>query len=90
MPLAGISVAPAMGHGCLQVGDLLRSLPEAPETAIRVLGGVFELGALRAAGHKDTAGMPAYVLCTGMQAPSICVSSLNAQFIWTGGRRRVT
>ncbi|KAF5838606.1 kinase-like domain-containing protein, partial [Dunaliella salina] len=38
------------------VGDLLRSLPDAPETVARVLGGVFELGASRSALRVNAAG----------------------------------
>lgn len=47
-----------------QVGDLLRSLPEAPETVSRVLGGVFELGASRVTDHAQSAGTAAFIcLC---------------------------
>ena len=46
----------------LQVGDLLRLLPEAPETASRVLTGVFELGAARSAAHQDAAGVFALIM----------------------------
>eukprot|EP00983_Pelagomonas_calceolata_P128908 1161556-Pelagomonas_calceolata.AAC.15 len=71
VPISGMH---SSGMHISVVGDLLRSLPDAPETAARVLGGVFELGASRSSLRINAAG--------GCECNSCCAALLLCYVSW--------
>jgi hypothetical protein len=54
-PLLALPPFHAVRLGLSQVDDLLRSLPDTSETAGRLLGGLFQLGASKAAARQAAA-----------------------------------